>query len=46
VLSLADHVYVLDAGKIIEQGDKAVILGSQAVRDAYLGAEHVEGADV
>lgn len=40
VLSLADHVCVLDAGKIIEEGDKSVILGSQAVREAYLGAEH------
>ena len=44
VLSLANHVYVLDAGKIIEQGDKAAILGSQAVREAYLGAEHQEDA--
>ena len=40
VLSLANHVYVLDAGKIIKEGDKAEILGSQAVREAYLGAEH------
>ena len=40
VLSLANHVYVLDAGTIIEEGDKAAILGSQAVREAYLGAEH------
>ncbi len=38
VLSLANHVYVLDAGNIIEEGDKAAILGSQAVREAYLGA--------
>ena len=37
VLSLANHVYVLDAGKTIEQGDKDAILGSQAVREAYLG---------
>ena len=34
------HVYVLDAGKIIEEGDKTEILASQAVREAYLGAEH------
>lgn len=40
VLSLSNHVYVLDAGKIIEEGDRNVILGSQAVREAYLGAEH------
>lgn len=44
VLSLSNHVYVLDAGKIIEEGDKAAILGSQAVREAYLGAEHTEDA--
>lgn len=44
VLSLASQVYVLDAGKIIEEGDKNTILGSQAVREAYLGAEHTEDA--
>ena len=43
VLSLSNHVYVLDAGKTIEEGDKDAILGSQAVREAYLGAEHTEG---
>jgi branched-chain amino acid transport system ATP-binding protein len=44
VLSLSNHVYVLDAGKIIQEGDKSAILGSQAVREAYLGAEHTEDA--
>ncbi|WP_259955678.1 ABC transporter ATP-binding protein [Sulfitobacter mediterraneus] len=44
VLSVSHHVYVLDAGQIIEEGDKEVILGSQAVREAYLGAEHTEDA--
>lgn len=44
VLSLSNHVYVLDAGKMIEEGDKDAILGSQAVREAYLGAEHTEDA--
>ncbi len=42
VLSVSHHVYVLDAGTIIEEGDKDAILSSQAVRDAYLGAEHTE----
>lgn len=42
VLSVSHHVYVLDAGQVIEEGDRDVILGSQAVRDAYLGAEHTE----
>lgn len=47
VLSLSNHVYVLDAGTVIEEGDKSAILGSQAVRDAYLGAEHTsETGDV
>lgn len=44
VLSLSKHVYVLDAGKIIEEGDKTAILASQAVREAYLGADHTEDA--
>lgn len=44
VLSVSNHVYVLDAGTVIEEGDKDVILGSQAVREAYLGAEHTEDA--
>lgn len=42
VLSVSHHVYVLDAGQIIEEGDREVILASGAVRDAYLGAEHTE----
>lgn len=44
VLSVSNHVLVLDAGKVIEEGDKDRILGSQAVREAYLGAEHTEDA--
>lgn len=39
VLSVSHHVYVLDAGQIIEEGDVDVILSSQAVRDAYLGSD-------
>lgn len=42
VLSVSHHVYVLDAGQIIEEGDRDVILASKAVRDAYLGTEHTE----
>lgn len=42
VLSVSHHVYVLDAGQVIEEGDRDVILGSQVVRDAYLGTEHTE----
>lgn len=39
VLSVSHHIYVLDAGMIIEEGDVDVILKSRAVRDAYLGAD-------
>lgn len=43
VLSVAADVVVLDGGRVIERGDRAAILGSVAVREAYLGA-HVEAA--
>lgn len=43
VLSVCAHVVVLDGGRVIEQGDRAAILGSRAVREAYLGA-NVEAA--
>lgn len=43
VLSVCSDVVVLDGGRVIERGDRQVILGSQAVREAYLGA-HVEAA--
>jgi branched-chain amino acid transport system ATP-binding protein len=39
VLSVSHHVYVLDAGRVIEEGDRDVILGSQVVREAYLGRD-------
>lgn len=43
VLSVCSDVVVLDGGRIIERGDRAAILGSTAVREAYLGA-HAEAA--
>ena len=39
VLKVSKHVYVLDAGQVIEEGDRNVILSSQTVREAYLGAD-------
>ncbi|WP_349357996.1 ABC transporter ATP-binding protein [Stappia sp.] len=39
VLSVTSHVYVLDAGRLIEEGDRGVITASQRVRDAYFGAD-------
>lgn len=43
VLSVCSEVLVLDGGRMIERGDRKVILGSGAVREAYLGA-HAEAA--
>lgn len=39
VLSVSSHVYVLDAGQVIEEGDHSAITASQRVRDAYFGAD-------
>ena len=39
VLAVSHHVYVLDAGQVIEEGDRELILASRKVRDAYLGAD-------
>lgn len=39
VLSVTSHVYVLDAGQMIEEGDRNVITNSRRVRDAYFGAD-------
>jgi branched-chain amino acid transport system ATP-binding protein len=44
VLSVCAHVVVLDGGRVIEQGDRATILGSAAVREAYFGADQAEAA--
>ena len=43
VLSVCTDVVVLDGGEVIERGDRKVILGSTAVREAYLGV-NVEAA--
>lgn len=37
VLSVCSEVLVLDGGRMIEHGDRGTILGSSAVREAYLG---------
>lgn len=39
VLSLCDHVYVLDSGQIIESGSPATIKASEIVRHAYMGTQ-------
>jgi sulfate-transporting ATPase len=40
VLSVCDHVYVLDFGSIIAEGPPDVIRSDRAVADAYLGTMH------
>jgi len=37
IRSLCDHVYVLDAGKVIAEGSPEDCLASKEVREAYLG---------
>jgi sulfate-transporting ATPase len=37
VLSVCDHVYVLDFGRVIAEGDADAIRADRAVADAYLG---------
>jgi sulfate-transporting ATPase len=40
VLGLCDHVYVLDFGKLIAEGDAATIRSDVGVAEAYLGSVH------
>lgn len=44
VLSICDHVYVLDFGDVIASGDPEAIRGNDAVAEAYLG--HAQDATV
>jgi sulfate-transporting ATPase len=40
VLGICDHIYVLDFGTVLAQGDPAVIRSDPAVAEAYLGHVH------
>ncbi len=40
VLGLCDHIYVLDYGRLIAEGDAATIRGDARVAEAYLGNLH------
>ncbi|MBL7492275.1 ATP-binding cassette domain-containing protein [Frankia sp. AgB1.9] len=40
VLGVCDHIYVLEFGKLIAEGDPAAIRANRAVADAYLGNTH------
>ncbi len=42
VLGLCDHIYVLDFGRLIADGDAASIRGDRIVAEAYLGTGHGE----
>jgi branched-chain amino acid transport system ATP-binding protein len=42
-LAIADRAYVLETGRIVLEGDAAVLRSDTRVRDAYLGAA-AEGA--
>ena len=39
VLSLCEHVYVLDSGQVIESGSPEKIKASEMVRHAYMGTQ-------
>jgi sulfate-transporting ATPase len=40
---LCDHIYVLDFGKLIAEGDAAAIRADRTVADAYLGTGTAHG---
>jgi branched-chain amino acid transport system ATP-binding protein len=37
VRALVDHLYVLDRGRLIGEGEPSAVLETQEVRTAYLG---------
>lgn len=41
VMGICEHIYVLDFGKLLEQGSPAAIAASPTVRAAYLGSEEI-----
>lgn len=43
VLTVCDHLYVLDFGRLIAEGPPAAIRANQEVIDAYLGTTHDAG---
>lgn len=42
-LELANRAYVVENGRIVNQGDSRKMLNDQHIREAYLGTESVEG---
>ena len=39
IMDVADHIFVLDHGELIAQGDPKSVMSNQVVIDAYLGGE-------
>lgn len=46
VLSLCEHIHVLDSGELIDGGDPAHIRSSEVVRHAYMGTQGEYGVDL
>jgi ABC-type branched-subunit amino acid transport system ATPase component len=44
VMRVCQHVYVLDFGKLVFEGTPDEVAGSDIVRAAYLGDDHVMDA--
>ncbi len=45
VLDFADHITVLDYGRVLEQGTPTEIRASETVRERYLGGGHMPGTE-
>lgn len=46
VLSICEHIHVLDSGELIDEGDPAHIRASEVVRHAYMGTQGDFGVDL
>jgi branched-chain amino acid transport system ATP-binding protein len=45
VMNLCEHLYVLDAGKVIAEGSPEEIQANEKVKEAYLGTQKAAGAE-
>lgn len=46
VLSICNHIHVLDSGELVDEGDPAHIRASEVVRHAYMGTQGEFGVDL